>query len=387
MRMKFHWRLLHGGERAGHSRAEGAAARATGRPELPVQIEFCERAEEAGITGLLTDVGAAKPDPLLLAAALGLATDEVEFIVAFRSNLSSPTYFVQQLNTLSHLIGGRLSLNVVAGHSPLEQRFYGDHLPHDERYARTEEFLAVCHAFWSRERVSFEGKYYRIENGALNTPYAAPGRRFPEIFIGGGSDPARRLAIRQGTCWMRLADTPERVATSIEPVLAAGKEAGLRLSIILGPSREEALATASDLRASVDPTLREKQREAEFAKKSDSVSIRATYDLAATEWLTPCLWTGLVRTHGAPCMALVGSPDEVAAALVEYGRVGVTHFILSGWPKREAMIDFGREVIPRVRALEARVTPGRRSAGAPGSAAAGSRRRERALSCSPPDSR
>ena len=59
----------------------------------------------------------------------------------------SPVTFVQQLNTLSNLIGGRFALNIVAGHSPEEQRSYGDFLDHDRRYDRTDEFLAVCRAF------------------------------------------------------------------------------------------------------------------------------------------------------------------------------------------------------------------------------------------------
>ena len=42
------------------------------------------------------------------------------------------------------LTGGRVSLNIVAGHSPDEQRYYGDFLTHDERYERTDEFLTIC---------------------------------------------------------------------------------------------------------------------------------------------------------------------------------------------------------------------------------------------------
>ena len=86
--------------------------------------------------------------------------------------------------------------------------------------------------------------------------------------------------------------------------------------------------------------------------KSDSVSICETYTLAENEWLNPWLWTGAVRTHGAPAVALVGSYQEVAQALIDYARVGVSQFILSGWPKLDEMILFGREILPRVRILE-----------------------------------
>jgi alkanesulfonate monooxygenase len=121
-------RLVQRGESAGTSRAAAALRPDTSLPGLPAQLAFCRLAEEIGITGLLVDIGAAKPDPIVLSTSLGLATSSVEFIVACRSGLQSPAVFVQQINTLSALTSGRVSLNVVAGHSPLEQRYYGDFL-------------------------------------------------------------------------------------------------------------------------------------------------------------------------------------------------------------------------------------------------------------------
>ena len=147
---------------------------------------------------------------------------------------------------------------------------------------------------------------------------------------------------------------PEVVAAAIAPVLAAGKEAGLRLSILCAPTRDEALSRAEALVASVnrngDVTA---TAERNFVHKTDSQSIQHAWKAAETEWLTPVLWTGAVRTHGAPSIALVGDPDQVADGLLEFGRLGISQFILSGWPKEEAMIFFGQEVIPRVRREEA----------------------------------
>ena len=93
MKLTFHWRLLQGGETANMTRAGEGMRRETGLPDLERQVEFCRRAEEYGITGLLTDIGATKPDPILLSAALGMATEKIEFIVAYRSGLIPPTTF------------------------------------------------------------------------------------------------------------------------------------------------------------------------------------------------------------------------------------------------------------------------------------------------------
>jgi alkanesulfonate monooxygenase len=152
---------------------------------------------------------------------------------------------------------------------------------------------------------------------------------------------------------MRLADTPENLRSSVAPVLAAGKEVGLRMSVIARPTREEAVRAAYELLARLDPSMRDRENEARFMIRSDSVSINATYALAEKEWLNPWLWTGAVRTHGAPAVALVGSFEEVACALIDYAEVGVTQFILSGWPKLDEMILFGNEILPRVRKIEA----------------------------------
>jgi len=341
MPLRFHWRLLQGGD-------EGASA-ALALPDLEAQVELCRTAEDCGIDSLLVDVNAAKPDPMALGLSLALATDRMRFMVAHRPGLMSPTLFVQQVNTFAALTGGRISLNVVAGHSPREQRSYGDFLSHDERYERMDEYLAVCHALWDRSGpVTFRGRYLRIEEGRLNTPFVDAVRSRPEIYLGGSSAPAREVAARRASCWMRFADTPEQIRAQGAP---PGVETGLRLSVVVRPTREEAVAAARALLAP-ETAPGQRQDEAAFVRASDATGVRAAYQLAEQEWLTPCLWAGAVPTHGATSLALVGTPGEVAAALLEYGRAGVSQFILSGWPKRAEMVRFAREVLPRVRAAE-----------------------------------
>ena len=351
--LRFHWRLPYAGEAAGIAMADQAAASAIGLPDPGAQVEFCRQAEESGIDSLLVDFGFAKPDPMLLAASLGPGAQKIKFILAYRSGLFSPAIFVQQLNTLSALINGRLLLNIVAGYSPEEQRGYGDFLSHDERYERTEEFLAACRAFWSGEaEVNFSGKHYRIEKGKLKTPFVSPDRSSPEIIIGGGSSPAQKLAMREGTCWMQLADSPEKVRGSISTVLESGVEAGLRLCIIARPTHAEAVEAARSLIGG-EHSARKLDGQATFIQKTDSVSFKAAYQRGDTEWLTPNLWTGAVRFQGPTAISLVGSPAEIADAIMEYKEIGISQFILSGWPKLAEMIYFGQEVLPLIRQREA----------------------------------
>jgi len=64
------------------------------------------------------------------------------------------------------------------------------------------------------------------------------------------------------------------------------------------------------------------------------------------------LWAGLVPYYGSSAMTLLGSPAELAEIFLEYKRIGVTQFIISGWPKLDEMLIFGHQVLPLVRELE-----------------------------------
>ena len=211
------------------------------RPDMEGWTYFARRAEEAGIDSILISFSRYEPDPLLVSCALGLATTKLKFIAAYRSGLSQPTTFVQQLNTVAALIGGRISINIVAGSSSEEQHGYGDFLLHDERYDRAGEFLTVCRSFWSGEtEVNFEGKHYRVEQGKLATPFLAPDRITPEIYISGHSDKSEQLAYAQGSCWLRVIDTPEKLAPLVARARSPGIAVCLRLAIMCRPTRAEA---------------------------------------------------------------------------------------------------------------------------------------------------
>src|SRR4051794_18407384 len=107
--------MLLGGETSGAPRGTQNVLPETSLPDLESQAEFCKLARRSGIDSLLIDFGYSKPDSIVMATALGLVTEDVKFIIAYRSGLIGPVSFVQQLNTLSALIRGRFSLNIVAG--------------------------------------------------------------------------------------------------------------------------------------------------------------------------------------------------------------------------------------------------------------------------------
>jgi len=337
-------------------RYRGAMERARQQavPDLDALVAFCRHAEDCGIESLLTAVGFHRPDPIALASALGMLTTRIKFMVAARSGLMAPTTFVQQVNTVAALTNGRICLNIVAGHTPAEQAAYGDFLSHDERYARTDEFLAICNALWrSDEPVTYAGRHFRVENAKLNLRFTDPNRNGPEIFIGGASSQAVDLAVRHGHCLWVLPEETEKLRRHIAPLLDAGVEAGLMLTIHVRQTREEALQSACEMIEHLGAKAVENHEK--FEKRSDSVAWRSTYELARSDsqWLTDALWTGAVPYMGAPAIALLGSPEEVAAAILDYKAMGISQFLFLGWPDTEAMSIFTRDVLPIIRRKEA----------------------------------
>ncbi|HWN11939.1 MAG TPA: LLM class flavin-dependent oxidoreductase [Pyrinomonadaceae bacterium] len=354
MNLRFHWMLPKGGEvKARNSQTALEAARyrilsasgktAAPRPDLKGWGRFARHAETAGIDSTLISFSRYEPDPLVVACALGQATKRLKFIVAYRSGLIQPTTFVQQFNTLSALIQGRLSLNIVAGSSAAEQHGYGDFLAHDERYERAEEFLAVCNSFWRDDGdVDFEGKHYRVEKGKLNTPFLAPDRTVPEIYISGHSEASERLARTQGSCWLRVVDTPEKLKPVVSGIRASGIEVCLRLCLLCRPTREEAYRAALEL-------LPEDRSESTITSKDDSQMYGEARRLGDDPQFDGPLWKGLVPHYGPVWTTLVGSPRDLADAFLSYKEVGVSQFIISGWPEVDTIDVFGQEVLPLVR--------------------------------------
>src|SRR5918911_1549464 len=308
MNLRFHWMFPKGGEVAMKTAQETSRVLTTkstspaALPDMDGWVKFARRAEEAGIESVLLSFSRYEPDTILIACAVGQAATKLKFIVAYRSGLMQPTTFVQQTNTLSALIQGRVSLNIVAGSSAAEQRGYGDFLEHDERYARAEEFLTICHSFWqAQDEVNFDGRYYRVEKGRLHTPFVAPDRSAPEIYVSGHSEQAQHLALARASCWLRLIDAPEKLRPVVAPFREQGIEVCLRLCVVCRRTREEALAAAHALL----PDEEIGRQERSILTKGDSQTYKQA--LAAADdvgWMSQSLWAGLVPYYGSSSVTL-----------------------------------------------------------------------------------
>jgi alkanesulfonate monooxygenase len=328
------------------------------RPSIDYLADVARAAERNGFESLLAPTGSSCEDAWLMAAAASQHTERIKFLVAFRPGFILPTVAAQMVQTFQRLSRGRLLLNVVTGGSPHEQRGYGDQLPKDDRYARTDEFLEVVKGCWDGRPYSFHGAHYDVDDGGLLEPLAQEDR--PRLFFGGASPAAERVAARHAEVQLMFGEPPPMAAERIERLrsLAAAQgrtvEFGIRIHVINRDTAAEAWSEADRLLDILpDELIEQRQRmfalsEATGQERIMSLHNGTKHDRRALE-VYPNIWagTGLVIPGGGT--ALVGSHAEVAERIREYQSVGLDHFILSGYPKLEGAYWFGENVAPLFR--------------------------------------
>jgi alkanesulfonate monooxygenase len=352
MSLSFHWFLPTYGD-SRNLVAGGHGTSMTG--DRPASLRYLNQiagaAEENGFEGVLTPTGAWCEDAWLTTAMLVETTETLKFLVALRPGLVSPTLAAQMAGTYQRHSRGRLLLNVVTGGEPHEQQAYGDFLNKEERYERTGEFLDVVRNLWaSREPISFEGKHIRVQNALLNNhPDPAP-----PVFFGGSSATAGPVAAKYADAYLTWGEPLFAVSKKLDWIRGLAVDHGrkldygLRIHVITRDTSEQAWAEADRLLEAIDPADIERVQ-ANLAR-TDSEGQRRMLELHGGNTdrleIAPNLWAGVGLVRGGAGTALVGSHEEVAERLIEYSRLGITQFILSGYPHVEEAYWFGEGVLP-----------------------------------------
>ena len=194
--IRLHWFLPTGGD-SRDVLAVGPDAHRR-EPTLEYLSVLARTAEDLGFEAVLTPTGTWCEDSWVSTAALIRETTRLKFLVAFRPGSITPTLAAQMAATFQRHSGGRALLNVVTGGDAGEQRRFGDHLGHDARYARTDEFLAIVRGAWSDEPFDFEGEHYHVQGATTRIPPDP----LPEIYFGGASGAAEEVAARRADVYL-----------------------------------------------------------------------------------------------------------------------------------------------------------------------------------------
>jgi alkanesulfonate monooxygenase len=358
MALRFHWFLPTNGDSrdivgGGHGVATGTAGTIRAA-SLAYLGQVARSAEQLGFEAALTPTGAWCEDAWLVTAMLTEVTQRLKFLVAFRPGLISPTLSAQMAATFQRHSNGRLLLNVVTGGESAEQRAYGDFLDKEQRYARCDEFLDIVTRLWRGETVTHHGDHLQVEGARLAT-LPDP---VPDLYFGGSSGPAGPVAAGRADVYLTWGEAPAAVDSKLRWMDALAREAGrtlrygIRLHVISRDTADEAWRQAGRLIDGVDEAM--VRRVQENLARSESEGLRRMRELHGGSRdnleVSPNLWAGVGLVRGGAGTALVGSHTEVADRIEEYARLGLSEFILSGYPHLEEAYWFGEGVLPILQA-------------------------------------
>ncbi len=274
------------------------------------------------------------------AAALAAVTERLELMVAVRPTFHNPAILAKQVANLDLISGGRISLNVVSSWWADEARRYGVQFDsHDDRYARTEDWLKVIAGAWKENSFSHTGKYYRSEETVLSPK---PAKR-PTLYAGGESEAAKKLFTQACDAYVMHGDPPDRIAPKIADIKRRREETGL-------PEMEFGMAAYTIVR----PTEREAKEEltritnvnpgsAGYNNYQDWISHTKLEQQVSLEDYS-------VSNRGLRA-GLVGTPEQVAERVNEFQDAGVTLLLLQCSPQFEEMERFASEVMPLTESL------------------------------------
>jgi len=351
MSLKLHWFLPTSGDSRtvtpfgsdGHFRP----------PTLEYIAQVAQAADRLGFDGVLTPTGTPCEDAWLMTAALIRETERLKFLVAFRPNALTPTLAAQKAATFQRISDGRLLLNVVTGGDDDEQQRFGDWLDHDQRYARTDEFMTILRGALSGKPFDFSGDHFNVAGAIVSQ---APDPQ-PKLYFGGASTAAEEIAARHVDVYLMWGEPPSMIAPRIARMrqLAADQGRtltfGIRLHTITRDHADDAWKETQRFLDLVDDN-RMAESQDQFARTTSVGQQRmASLHKGSKENLViaPNLWAGYGLVRSGAATALVGSHSEVADRIEEYHSLGIDEFILSGHPHIEEAYWVGEGVMPELR--------------------------------------
>lgn len=320
--------------------------------------------EEHGWDRVLFAYGSGTPDPAPAAAYIASKLERLQILLAHRPNVSYPTFAAKTFATLDQISGGRLAVHFITGGNDHEQGREGDVLGKDERYARTREYIRIVKKIWTtHEPFDHEGEHYRFHDFVSDVfPVQQPR---PKVSFGGSSPAAYAAGGAEADIYCLWGEPLDQTAQQIEDVRAAARAAGRteapRIQVafrpIIAPTEELAWEKAHRTvgaireRRRAGTVQRHRNGVSEAAAPQNTGSQRLIAIAEAGERYDRALWTPTAAATGGAgnSNALVGTPETVAQALLDYHDPGVDILSARGYDLLGDAVDFGRYVIPLVR--------------------------------------
>ncbi len=275
-------------------------------------------------------------------AALAAVTNKIELMAAVRPTFHNPALLAKQAANIDHISNGRVSLNVVSSWWKDEAEKYGVNFEeHDDRYARTEEWLTVLNNVWNKDHFSFEGKYYRVKDNVLQPkPISRPR---PFIYAGGESDRAKDLIASTCDGYVMHGDNPETIKKRINDLKERREKKGL-------PPMKYGMAaysivrdTEADVKKELDRITNVQEGSAGYKNYQQWISGTQLEQRVSLEDYS-------VSNRGLRT-GLTGTPQQIQDRIGEFEKVGVNFFLLQCSPQLEEMERFADAIITETQVL------------------------------------
>ncbi len=275
-------------------------------------------------------------DCLAMTAFYAAHTSRIRLITAVHPGFFNPAPIAKWGATIDQISGGRWAINVTSGWHEVEFGMYGAALlEHDDRYARSREFIEVLRGAWASERFSYKGRFYHVHDLSADPRPLSPQL---EVFQGGQSPAAIALAASHSD-WMFLnGGPPERIRPIIEEVRSrtAATRRRVRFALYAIPlcreTDREAQAEIEVMLSKLPPDLHERRKLAHSG--------------AQGMWSANADKLAMLDTNEGYLSGLIGSPQTILSRMAEFHALGIDCFHL-------ALVDerFNREVLPRLASL------------------------------------
>ena len=326
----------------------------------PKHIETAAKIHEnGGFDRVLVAFHSNSPESILVAQHASATAPDLGLLIAHRPGFNAPTIAARQFATLDNITKGRVAVHIITGGSDLELQADGDHTTKAQRYARTSEYLDIVRREWNETApFDYKGEFYDVHGAnSLVRPYRESG--IP-VYFGGSSPEAIDVAGKHADVYALWGETYEQVAETIARVRAAAAKHGRspRFSLSLRPvlaETEEAAWARTDRILEKARSLQEKTSVIRAVDVPNEGSRRLLAAAAQGNRLDKRLWTGIAALTGAKgnSTSLVGTPEQVAEALIDYYRLGISTFLIRGFDPLLDAYEYGRDLIPLVRQLVA----------------------------------
>ncbi len=268
------------------------------------------------------------------ASALAAVTEQLEIMVAVRPTFHNPALLAKQAANIDLIAPGRLSLNVVSSWWRDEATKYGLHFEqHDDRYARTREWLDVVTNVWKQDHFSYEGKYYQVADNVLQPKPA----KAPFLYAGGESEAAKDLISTQCDGYVMHGDSPEQIGARIADMRRRREQKGL-------PPMKFGVAGYTIVRDN------EQDVKKELDRITNVKASAAGYDnyqqwLAGTQLEQQVSLQDYSVSNRGLRTGLTGTPAQLQDRIGAFEAVGVDFFLLQASPQLEEMERFSEAVI------------------------------------------